>query len=213
MQCCTTSGLLGAEFVAEPARGLELDQRGEPLLHRLVGALGPVLRRLGAVPGGGVDQAERGGARRMPRGEGERHHAAHRGAGDQRLVPAEMRRACRRCRRRTARRCRARPACRRRHGRGSRRSRPRYPSPAAPPPAARTARSIATECTSAARRGDAGVAVQGVGNTDAVAGAGTAVSAGGAAKVGVQRIPLLDAGGYSPIRHGASKDLRRYKVR
>ena len=27
MQCCTTSGLLGAEVVAEPARGLEFDQR------------------------------------------------------------------------------------------------------------------------------------------------------------------------------------------
>src|SRR5262249_3454397 len=83
-------GTIGAERVAEPARGLELDQGGKARTHRLVGTLGPVLGGVRPVPGGGVDEAKRGRALGKDRRKGKRHHAAHRCAGDERRGPADV---------------------------------------------------------------------------------------------------------------------------
>ena len=138
-----------AERIAEPARGLELDQRAEPGLHRLVGALGPLLGRLGAVPGGGVDEPERGRARRdrPPR----RRARCSRPWRRRRPAPRASRhgRAGRRDRARTARPCRGRRACRTRRGRGSRRPAPRRR--ACSTSGAQKLRSMASEWTSTAR--------------------------------------------------------------
>ena len=59
-----------------------------PLVSAVRGALLPLVG--GVVPGGGVEQAEPGGALRVGGGEGERDAPAHRGAGDDGGAPADV---------------------------------------------------------------------------------------------------------------------------
>ncbi len=77
-----------AEGIGEPAGGLELEQRVEAFGLGGVRALLPFVRRV--VPGGGVEQAEPGGALRIGGGEGQRDAAAHRRARDDGGAPADV---------------------------------------------------------------------------------------------------------------------------
>ncbi len=79
-----------AECVAEPARGLEFDQRRQSVLGGACAAFGPLLGGLRPVPSRGVDQAEAQSALRIGGREGERHTPAHGCARNQRRCPADM---------------------------------------------------------------------------------------------------------------------------
>ena len=113
--------LLGAKCVAEPARGLELDQRRHPRRCGARPALGPLL----SAPRRRTRRWCRSGrARRCARDRPPRMRArCSRPSRRRQRAPSSSRhgRADRQDRVRTARRCTGLPACPIRHGRGNRR--------------------------------------------------------------------------------------------
>ena len=82
--------LRGAERIAEPARDLECGERGEAFFNAGGAAFAPDLGCIGTVPGGGVDEGERGGALRIEAGKGLGDAATHGTAGDSGRVPAQV---------------------------------------------------------------------------------------------------------------------------
>ena len=130
----------------------------------------------------------------MPRGERQRHHAAHRGAGDQRLVPAELGQHVGD----VVGELLDRIGPRRLVGRAMAAAVEGDDGGIVGEPLRHRLPELAVHCDRMHERRTArrrGVTVQGVGNADAVAGAGTAIGTGGAAKIGVQRKPLWNAAG------------------
>ena len=78
------------EVLAEPARELEVDERGEALLRGRLRALLPGLGRILAVPARRIDEGEAADLGRMVSRECKCDRAAHGRPRDDGLVPAEV---------------------------------------------------------------------------------------------------------------------------
>ena len=80
----------GAEVVGEPARRLEVEERGHALGACRIRPLLELRRGILAVPRRGIDEAQRVGSRRIQPREREDHAPTHRATGQRGVLPPDV---------------------------------------------------------------------------------------------------------------------------